>query len=91
MERFAQFRRCYCAWDNDVQARINRGSLAAFASANRDQSALEVWSFEQKSILILVNILANKDRRAGIVFRKMMPPGTLSLANTAWREGVCSA
>src|ERR1700721_3556582 len=48
-------------------------------SANRDQSASEVWSFERKSILILVNILANKACLAGIVFRKMMLPGTFSL------------
>src|ERR1700739_2551504 len=48
-------------------------------SSNRDQSGLEVWSFERKSIFILLNTLANKDRRAGIVFRKMMPPGTISL------------
>jgi hypothetical protein len=38
-------------------------------------SRLDVWSFQRKTFLIL----ANKDRRPGILFRKMMPPGTTSL------------
>src|ERR1700674_206020 len=43
--------------------------------ANRDQSRFEVSSFQRRLHLILVN----KDRRTRIVFRKMMPPGTISL------------
>src|SRR5712691_4373419 len=44
-------------------------------SANRDQSRVEVWSLARKAVLILVNT----DRRTGITFRKIMPPGTISL------------
>jgi hypothetical protein len=55
--------------------RMTGKELGLATLSNRDQSRLQVCSFQRKRVLILVY----SDRRTGILLRKMMPPGTNNL------------